>query len=218
MPFVVSCCQIFANKIRKHNTIWIIYAVEQNCLPLLNHSFVLLTSIPGTKEFPWFQPPSRWCPSPDPWAEQKKAGCTWWFKSQALQIPCALHFGLSSTGSHTLPAHPEYLCLSLLLQPFLSPSTPCFYSPLSTFFITLISCLLNSSSCPYLLHLPLPMVEQTQNKHSGFREQRCNGVNCQTYPRIWWFCKGKRTLPPLMFHRVSNNDQDLRVVFTHHQF
>lgn len=132
--------------------------MKQSCLPLLNHSFILVTPIPDTKVFPLFQPPSRWCSSPVPWAEQKKVGCTWWFKSQALQIPCALHSRLSavssasSTGSHTLPDHTECLCLSLLLQPFLSPSISCFYSPLSIFllFMTLSSCLLKSSSCTYL--------------------------------------------------------------------
>lgn len=172
-------------------------------MPLLNRSFVLLLSIPGTKVFPWFQPPSRWCPSPDPRAEQKKDGCTWWFKPQALQIPCALHFrfsagsSASSTGSHTLPAHticafPSSCSLSFL-PPTSSASTH--HSPLSSFFMTLISCLLNSSSCTYLLHLPLPMMEQSQNKHSGFREQRCNGVNHQTHPRIWCFAKGKEHSP-----------------------
>lgn len=68
------------------------------------------------------------------------------------------------------------------------------------------------------LHLPLPMMEQIQNKHNGLREQHCNGMKHQTYSRIRCFCKGERTLPSFVFHRMRNNDQDLKMVFTHCQF
>lgn len=54
-------------------------------------------------------------------------------------------------------------------------------------------------------------------KRNGFREQHCNGVNHQSYPRIRCFCKGRRTLPSFIFHGMGN-DQDLKMVFTHSQF
>lgn len=141
-------------KTRKHNIIRIIYAVKQNCLPLLNHFL------------PWFHQSLTFkcfhnfsCLPVDAQAPSHELSRRQWMHMvvNTTRFCCFPKVSVSGSvlgpdphsrpvlllrsfgSSRGLPAHTEHVCLSFILQPFLPPSTSSSYSSHSPAFLLLMT-------------------------------------------------------------------------------